>query len=113
MVPREDGFIVPKKYGLTRRQSQRPWLSRLVLRAARDAPATVVAHLERWAKYDEEIHSPPVTVPFYSPVCDLRGCLQSCKSGRSVAERSRDGCAPGIFSDCLVPVRSGLSERRS
>jgi chromate reductase len=33
--------------GLTRRQSQRPWLSRLVLRAARDAPATVVAHLER------------------------------------------------------------------
>ena len=34
----------------TRRQSQRPWLSRLVLRAARVAPATVVAHLERSAK---------------------------------------------------------------
>src|SRR5215217_6180291 len=33
----------------TRRQSQRPWLSRSVLRAARLAPATVVAHLERWA----------------------------------------------------------------
>jgi hypothetical protein len=31
----------------TRRQSQRPWLSRLVLRAARAAPAMVVAHLER------------------------------------------------------------------
>src|SRR5688572_29587992 len=29
---------------------QRPWLSRLVLRAARAAPATVVAHLERSAK---------------------------------------------------------------
>ena len=29
----------------TSRQSQRPWLSRLVLRAARAAPATVVAHL--------------------------------------------------------------------
>jgi hypothetical protein len=28
----------------------RPWLSRLVLRAARAAPATVVAHLERWAR---------------------------------------------------------------
>jgi hypothetical protein len=36
-----------KPRGLTRRQSQRPWLSRLVLRAARAAPATVVAHLER------------------------------------------------------------------
>ena len=35
--------------GLTRRQSQRPRLSRLVLRAARAAPATVVAHLERSA----------------------------------------------------------------
>jgi uncharacterized protein (DUF1810 family) len=34
----------------TRRQRQRPWLSRLVLRAARAAPATVVAHLERSAK---------------------------------------------------------------
>src|SRR5687767_10241019 len=34
----------------TRRQSQRPGLSRLVLRAARAAPAPVVAHLERWAK---------------------------------------------------------------
>src|SRR5215217_8058119 len=34
----------------TRRQSQRPWLSRSVLRAARLAPATVVAHLERSAK---------------------------------------------------------------
>jgi hypothetical protein len=42
--------------GLTRRQSQRPWLSRLVLRAARAAPATVVAHLERWAKYDHTRH---------------------------------------------------------
>jgi hypothetical protein len=35
---------------LTRRQSRRTWLSRLVLRAARAAPAAVVAHLERWAK---------------------------------------------------------------
>ncbi len=36
--------------GPTSRQSQRRQLSRLVLRAARVAPAPVVAHLERWAK---------------------------------------------------------------
>jgi hypothetical protein len=35
---------------LPRRQSQRPHPSRLVLRAARAAPAAVVAHLERSAK---------------------------------------------------------------
>jgi hypothetical protein len=40
----------------TRRQSQRPWLSRLVLRAARAAPATVVAHLERSAKESRMRH---------------------------------------------------------
>src|SRR5687767_4173550 len=51
-------FLNPS--GLTRRQSQRPWLSRLVLRAARAAPATVVAHLERWAEdlCDEVFQTP-------------------------------------------------------
>src|SRR5215204_2008169 len=49
----------------TRRQSQRPWLSRLVLRAARAAPATVVAHLERWAKNHE-------TRYFHHPICGHR-----------------------------------------
>jgi hypothetical protein len=39
---------------LTSRQSQRPQPSRLVLRAARAAPATVVAHLELWAKFGSE-----------------------------------------------------------
>src|SRR3954468_8187427 len=44
------GRVLSREKSPTRRQSQRPWLSRSVLRAARLAPATVVAHLERWAK---------------------------------------------------------------
>jgi hypothetical protein len=54
----------------TRRQSQRPWLSRSVLRAARLAPAMVVAHLERWA----------VSAPFRNPKPD--GQLKESSSNR-------------------------------
>jgi len=52
------------------RWSQRPQLSRIVLRAARSAPAAVVAHLERWAKKDYAI--PSIYYTFLRDV-DLRG----------------------------------------
>ncbi len=79
-----DGFarfsFSPRKKRPTRRQSQRPWLSRSVLRAARLAPATVVAHLKRSAK------KPPSGPSTQSMKRLLHALIVVCLSIHSVAQ---------------------------
>src|SRR5688572_23131933 len=49
-APRRPAVPPSSSVGSRRCLHKQPWLSRLVLRAARAAPATVVTHFENWAK---------------------------------------------------------------